>query len=188
MLQLEPLTQRSVNVDSISKEQETSKKVLRQLIIQYKQEWTEQNKSPQNKNKIPVRTLQTKFEMEQYLNTVKHQAYRKAITKLRLGTHDLRIQKGKYENNGGPIPVEQGICKRCSLNQVENEHHSIGNCIKYIDTRNTYFNQISAIDDIFAKLDINDKITYILEAKYPTTSTLIGKYLYHISKYIVNTL
>ena len=169
MLQLEPLTQRSVNVDSISKEQikETSKNVLRQLIIQYKQEWTEHNKSPQNKNKIPVRTLKTKFEMEQYLNTVKHQAYRKAITKLRLGTHDLRIQKGKYENNGGPIPVEQRICKQCSLNQVENEHHFIGNCTKYTDTRNTYFNQISAIDDIFAKLDINDKITYILEAKNP---------------------
>ena len=102
--------------------------------------------------------------------------------------HDLRIQKGKSENNGAPIPVEQRICKQCSLNQVENEHHFIGNCTKYTDTRNTYFNQISAIDDIFAKLDINDKITYILQAKNSTTSTLIGKYLYHISKERDSTL
>ena len=29
------------------------------------------------------------------------------MTKLRLGVHTLRIQKGKYENKGASIPVEE---------------------------------------------------------------------------------
>ena len=87
------------------------------------------------------------------LNSVKNQAYRKSITKMRLGTHDLRIQTGKYENNKAPIPVDQRTCKHCQSNKIENEEHFIGHCDRFQQQINSFFSKISDQDPFSPKFN-----------------------------------
>ena len=46
-------------------------------------------------------------------------AYKTALTKFRLSSHDLAIECGRYENT----PRDERICKNCNLTMVENEYH-----------------------------------------------------------------
>ena len=45
------------------------------------------------------------------------------MTKLHSGVHSLRIQTGKYENSGAPIPFEQRKFLVCKKNYIEDELH-----------------------------------------------------------------
>ena len=45
------------------------------------------------------------------------------MTKLCLGVHSLRIQTGKYENRGAPIPVDGRTCLVCNRGYIEDERH-----------------------------------------------------------------
>lgn len=168
-----------------NKDQQKSyrRKMVTKLRNEYKINWTNNLKQATNdpeNYKITGKTTKEKYEFEQYLSSVKHTGYRIALTKLRLGVHKLRIQTGKYENNGKPIPVKQRICKLCIDKSIENEEHFIGYCSKYSDLRKEYFEKISFLDSSFRNLEISYKVLYILKAENPETSPIIGKFISHL--------
>ena len=157
------------------------KMFFNQLVSEYKDSWSSKINAQSNQ-KITGKTIKSSYEMEQYLNIVKNQAHRKSITKMRLGTHDLRIQTGKYENNKAPIPVDQRICRHCQLNEIENEEHFIGHCETFKHIRHSFFSKISDQDPNFQNLNLSSKIKYILKANNTQTANLIGKFLYTLIK------
>ena len=67
-----------------------------------------------SREKFTNKEVKHNYQLEDYLRTVRNPAHRISMTKLRLGVHSLRIQNGKYENRGAPIPVEGRPCLVCN--------------------------------------------------------------------------
>ena len=84
--------------------------------------------------------IKTKFELEQYLNTIKNSTYRQSLTRYRISCHNLYIERGRYENP--LVPREERWCVPCYTNSgikpIENEIHVLTNCPFYneIKSRN----------------------------------------------------
>ena len=53
------------------------------------------------------------FKWECYLNWVKNPKYRKALTKFRLSSHTLEIERGRHTNP--TTPLEQRQCRICHV-------------------------------------------------------------------------
>ena len=102
------------------------------------------------------------------------------MTKLCLGVHSLRIQTGKFENRGAPIPVEGRMCLVCNrgYNFIEDEWHFLMYCPGYDNIRNKLHSLLSTHDDVFKSLNDEDRIRYLLTLENETTSKIVGKYTY----------
>ena len=59
------------------------------------------------------------FELENYLNFITEKKYNVALTQLRLSSHDLALERGRYEY----INRSDRICKLCNSKSVECEYH-----------------------------------------------------------------
>ena len=82
------------------------------------------------------------FCFETYLLEIKDFKLRKIIAKLRLSSHDLRIEKGRYEHR----KVEDRLCEKCCSGDIEDEHHVLLKCPMYNAHRLKFKEQVSRID------------------------------------------
>lgn len=80
-------------------------------------------------------TCKQKFAREPYLDVTKGFSRRYNTTKLRISSHDLELECGRYNN----IPRESRICTWCQLsmgiNTVEDENHLLHSCDLYASLR-----------------------------------------------------
>ena len=70
------------------------------------------------------------YAFEPYLN-IGNDNHRKAITELRLSSHKLEIEVGRWNK----ISRDERICRSCELGKVENETHFLFDCSKYTQKR-----------------------------------------------------
>ncbi len=79
-------------------------------------------------------TFKSVFEIENYLlRTDIPPNCKRSFARLRIGSHRLEIELGRYT-----VPktdIERRICKQCASNQVEDEIHLVMDCSKYADAR-----------------------------------------------------
>ena len=94
------------------------------------------------------------FEMEHYLDFITEKKYKIALTKFRLSSHDLAIERGRFEH----IERNNRLCRYCNLNMIENEYHFLLVCPLYRDLRKKYFQNyychwptMNKFDDLMAK-------------------------------------
>ena len=71
------------------------------------------------------------FLFETYLDTIPDQKFRITLTKFRLSSHNLAIERGRFEN----ISRNDRICRCCNLHMVESEYHFLLVCSLYKDLR-----------------------------------------------------
>ena len=83
------------------------------------------------------------YDYETYLN-LKIFENRRALTKLRIGAHNLLVVSGKWFK----IELEERICKQCQLNKIEDEFHFTLECPIYSDIRNDCFSKIQESENI----------------------------------------
>ena len=76
--------------------------------------------------------LDRNFTMAKYLHIVHIQSNRKAMTKLRLSSHRLLIERGRWLSI---LPADR-ICTDC--NMIEDEYHAVCICTRYVDIRKHY--------------------------------------------------
>ena len=111
--------------------------------------------------------LKNTFATEKYLS-LKSFEQRKVLCKFRISTHELRIERGRYEytkdTDGKKIPLErnQRICTFCNLNCVEDEIHFLTNCPLYIEERKAFFHFLSDTYKNFNLLSNNQKFLWIM--------------------------
>ncbi len=80
------------------------------------------------KNKLRTyRTFKTDHKQEKYLNLIKDTRIRSAVAKMRLSNHHLMIEKGRHIG----LKLEQRICNKCALNEIEDEKHAMMKCLAY---------------------------------------------------------
>ena len=84
---------------------------------------------------------QTKIthNLESYLK-ITNIKYRSAITRLRISSHKLEIEIGRWNKT----PRGQRICKNCIMNEVEDENHFLFECQMYKTERKELYNKIAS--------------------------------------------
>ena len=108
--------------------------VIRYRILDvYKQNW---HTRIFNSNRLPSYILyKDSLAMETYLETIHVDKFRVSLSKCRLSSHDLAIEKGRYNN----INRENRLCTYCNMNVIENEFHFLLVCPKYRHLKCKYF-------------------------------------------------
>ena len=63
-----------------------------------------------------------------------------------MSSHDLNIERGRYNN---PItPINQRICTKCELNEIDDEIHLLLHCSAMNNERKILFNSVIAAINI----------------------------------------
>ena len=154
--------------------------IKKQLKKDYIRNWLKarNNTSEGSREKFTHKEVKFDYQLEDYLKTIRNPAHRISMTKLRLGVHSLRIQTGKYENRGAPIPVDGRMCLVCNRGYIEDERHFLMYCPGYDNIRNELHLLLSTHDVVFKSLNDEGKIRYLLTLENETTSKIVGKYTY----------
>lgn len=80
-------------------------------------------------------SLFSNFNFQLYLDTVKVKKFRIAFSKLRLSSHRLEIEVGRWAKPNR-TPIDQRKCHSC--NKLEDEFHFLLECNLYIEIRKQY--------------------------------------------------
>ena len=83
--------------------------------------------------------FKNQFEMEKYLLHVNNKNVRSCFTKLRISSHKLMIETGRY-NRPRKIPVNERYCNYCKNNNIEDEKHFVLTC-KLFETERELFHK-----------------------------------------------
>ena len=80
-------------------------------------------------------TVKSKFARETYLDVIKGFSRRYSTTKMRISSHDLEIERGRYNNT----PRDKRTCHWCKVSLgseiIEDEKHVLHICDLYADLR-----------------------------------------------------
>ena len=69
-------------------------------------------------------TIKKTFGLSAYLDLTRKNASRKALVKLRISSHKLLIETGRYDN----IPRNERACNVCNRKTIEDEIHFLLDC------------------------------------------------------------
>ena len=135
-------------------------KELREKIQDREQkEWLERMKT---KTKLRTYiTLKNELKFEPYLSHGDTEA-RGIMTRLRGGTNELRIEKGRYPNTNRDRRLEEHerICLLCLSGEIENEKHFVMDCREYADLRRKMFDVVKKV-----MLKKNEEIETVIESE-----------------------
>ena len=109
------------------------------------------------------------FEFQNYLNCVNIPKYRYALTRLKVSSHRLEVEAGRWQK---PIrkPFHDRKCVFCD--KLEDEYHFIAECTLYKDLRKTYINSY------FWKRPSMLKITQLFKSDNVKQLKNLGVYIY----------
>ena len=91
--------------------------IKQRILDQYYQSWYSYLNSSQRL--ASYSRFKHSFSLEPYLNNITNRKFKIALSKFRLSSHRLEIERSRYRN----IPKTDRLCRFCSMNTVENEYH-----------------------------------------------------------------
>jgi len=106
--------------------------VKNRILDMYKQSWYSGINNP---GRLETYSLfKNEFIFENYLDFITIRKYRIALTRFRVSSHDLAIERGRYIN----VPRNERKCIYCNSNILENEYHFLLICPRYSDLRSQF--------------------------------------------------
>ena len=121
--------------------------------------------------------LKCEFQTEPFLKRFLSRSQRSSIARMRCGTFPLEIERGRSRN----IPPEQRLCRMCNSNSIEDEHHFLIECPKYVENRDKLFDDIRTHYHDISGLSNLDKLCELLSNN--KLSKLVANFIsdcYHI--------
>ena len=91
------------------------------------------------------------------------------MSKIRLSSHPLRIETGRYGRNR--IDRNERLCLICGKNDIEDEYHFVLNCDEYSTIRDSY------IKEKWRKNPSVFKLTCLLKSKDTDELVKLAKYV-----------
>ena len=140
------------------------------ILDQYKQTWYAHINNSQRL--LLYARYKHSFELEKYLDTIYDRKLQIALSRFRLSSHQLMIERGRYTN----IPKEERICKFCNSQAIENEYHFLMTCDLYKDLRNKYFKQY------YRRWPTLNKFDKLMSSSNKTEILKLSKYVYFATK------
>ena len=99
---------------------------------------------------------------EKYLTLIPSKQARKDLTKLRISTHNLNIERLRYSPSHTRVPPEERICNKCSLGEIEDEYHFIIICPHYKHLRRELFMTVDVVTKHFKMLTPHEKFHWLM--------------------------
>ena len=107
--------------------------------------------------------------MEPYLDNITNTRFRIALSRFRLSSLKLEIERGRYHN----IDRENRICKFCNFKAIENEYHFLLVCPLYRDIRKQY------LTSYYCSWTTINKFETLLSKQKKKVITNLYKHIYH---------
>ena len=127
---------------------------------------------PSERNKLRTyRKYKNIYKREPYLDCIKNYKTRSNFCRFRISAHNLHIETGRHTR----VDVNERICKKCVLNEIEDEKHALMICPKYQNIRETVFNEIASTNSNFQNLDMEGKFVWLLSNEDNHTIAQISK-------------
>ena len=128
------------------------------LTDMYNKAWVNHINCPDSKLRT-YKTFKLTTFLENYLLQITNIKTRKEFTKLRISSHRLQIEMGRYSRP--KTPLENRTCKLCNSSDVEDEKHFLLFCPFYQNERALLYNELKAFT-IFDQLSREDKFLFII--------------------------
>ena len=134
-------------------------------------------------NKLRLyKTVKASFTIEPYIQLVLNRNQRAWLTRLRISTHTLRVELGRYTK---PVtPLRDRTCLYCKNDEnsdinpcVDDESHLLLFCNTFSTKRNCLFGKIGSIDHSFLALTAQQKLAKLLCPSDIRIAKLINKFL-----------
>eukprot|EP00732_Lithocolla_globosa_P001139 Lithocolla_globosa_v1_NODE_518_length_3838_cov_6.179752.p1 type:complete len:838 gc:universal NODE_518_length_3838_cov_6.179752:2520-7(-) len=123
--------------------------------------WNDERRRGNDGNKLRTyRTFKRDLSKEPYLEIVGNRFHRAALARLRCGTHDLRIERGRYTNP--KTPADQRFCECCTSGSVEDEFHFLMKCSLYADLRHSLLSNAESRIPGFESLTIVEQFQTLM--------------------------
>ena len=124
--------------------------------------------------------LKNNYEIEPYLKSNMPRQYRCKIAALRVGSHDLEIERGRYSIP--KIPANSRYCKFCRT-QVEDECHFLIKCSLYMKQRLQLLTKLK-LEEFAKNNDDASVFIHLLTAELCNEMSCheIGKHIYECLK------
>lgn len=161
--------------------------VKKSLIKLYKARFMDTLKHSLNNDVGKLRTyaiFKQTFCRETYFNVLKDKNVRICFTNLRISSHKLQIELGRYKN----ISVDKRLCTLCNNGDVEDEIHFVTVCNKYDSLRNIFYNAINDKNLYFANMQHKDKFSWLMCNEDVTILKLFAEFVYDCYKLRMNIL
>lgn len=145
--------------------------LIKQRILDlYKQTWYAEIN---NSNRLLMYSrFKHELDFENYLDFIPEKKYKIALTKFRLSSHDLAIERGRFEN----IQRSDRLCKYCNLGLVENEYHFLLTCPLYKDLRKKF------LPNFYCHWPTLNKFDDLMLKKSKSMVLRLSKYIYFAMK------
>ena len=79
--------------------------------------------------------IKTNYSPSVYLDLTRKNPSRKTLVKLRISSHKLRIETGRYDN----MPRDDGLCSFSNCNRIEDETQFLLDCPSFSSIREMFF-------------------------------------------------
>ena len=152
---------------------------------QYVQEWFAQIQRPLSIRGNALNKLRTyklfkhQFQLEKYLLCINITKHRIALTKLRVSSHCLAIETGRYHKPTS-LPVDQRLCDECGV--LEDEAHFLCDCVRYSFLREDLFSAAIPYFPEFSMLTSREKFLFLLQTEYTCILKALGSFVYRAFK------
>ena len=101
--------------------------------------------------------FKSNFGLEKYLLKLNFNS-RRSLTKLRISSHRLGIERGRYTN----IPRHDRICSRCNVNEIDDEIHYLFKCSLFNTDRDQLHTCIATSCPNFTNLNLENKFIWLM--------------------------
>ena len=150
--------------------------IKQRLFDQYHQSWYNALKCSQGL--ISYSRYKHTFYLEPYLDNIHERKFQTALTRFRLSSHNLEIERGRYQN----IPREERFCKFCTSNVIENEYHFLLVCPLYRSLRRKY------LKHYYCRWPTVNKFDNIMSTSNKNEILNLSKYIYFANKLRIESL
>ena len=113
------------------------------------------------------------FEFEPYLKQISNARYRNALTKLRVSSHSLAIERGRHLGTA----IQERLCTVCNV--IEDEKHFLFECCTNEELRFIFNSRVSQLYPQYQYLDSDQKLVFLFKIENEQLITWVGKFVYN---------
>ena len=157
-----------------------AKGIIEQKLTKQFDDFYEQSISPAFNTNSKLRTYfsyKPKPEYSTYLSYVQNIKHRRGFTFLRLGLHDLEIERGRYKG----IDPNLRYCTFCNNGHIEDEKHFLVHCKRFDSLRLNLFVLLISSDQSLGNYNSTEIFLRLINPPSRHAS-LIAKYVYNCNE------
>ena len=118
-------------------------------------------------------TFKHSFGFEPYLKQISNIRYRNAITKLRVSSHSLAIERGRHLGT----PIQERLCTVCNV--IEDEKHFLFECWISEELIFIFNSRVRQLYPQYQYLDSDQTLVFLFEIENEQLITWVGKFVYN---------